>query len=212
METVAVIPAYNEEDSISSVVKETKKFVNRVVVVDDASTDCTARVSKEAGAEVIEHEKNKGYLATLKTGFRSVDADIIVTLDADGEMDPAFIPKLIEPIEERRATLSLGRREKVPRVSERFLSFIAGPLVDVKDTGTGYRALKKNLAEKMELRGLCPCGTFVLEASRHGADIVEVPVVNRQIKKPRGIAWRHLVQVWYVLVEGLAGETFDLSG
>jgi len=122
------------------------------------------------------------------SGFESVDADVFITLDADGEIDPSFIPELVDPIEKGEADLVLGERDEVPRISERFLSWLAGFSVDVSNTGTGYRAISGELAREMELRGVCPCGTFVLEAEQLGGKIVEVSVENRNIDKPKEIA------------------------
>ncbi len=199
MKTAAVIPAYDEEERIGDVVREAREYVDEVLVVDDGSADSTAEAARESGAEVIEHGENRGYLRALRTGFRSVEADVIVTLDADGEMDPSYIPVLVEPIESGEADLVLGSREEVPRVSERLLSALAGLRLDVSDTGTGYRALTCDLAKRMELEGVCPCGTFVLEAKKLGAEILEVPVVNRKIRKPKGVAWKHFLQFWYLV-------------
>lgn len=199
MGIAAIIPAYNEEDRIGSVIEETKKFVDRTVVIDDGSSDRTAEVSREAGAEVLVHDGNKGYLEALKTGFNVVQEDIVVTIDADGENDPKFIPRLVQPILEGESDLVLGKREHVPRISERFLDLITGLVIDVSDTGTGFRAIGSNLAKKLKLKGRCPCGTCVLEARELGARIKEVPVKSRRVNKPRKIAWEHLPQLWHVI-------------
>lgn len=200
MKTIALIPAHNEGERVGDVVRELNEYVDRIIVVDDSSSDDTAEAAREAGAEVVTHEENRGYLEALKTGFRKIDdEDVVVTLDADGEMDPSYIPHLLGPIERGEADLVLGRRGEVPRISERFLSSLAGLSVDVSDTGSGFRALRGELAKGLELRGVCPCGTFVIEAHRLGAEIVEVPVEMRAIQKRRGIAWKHLLQFLYLL-------------
>ena len=81
----ALLPAYNEEVSIGSVVLRTRQFADRVIVVDDGSLDRTAEVAALAGAEVLRHEENRGKGAALKTGFKSLNGDsIIVTIDTDG--------------------------------------------------------------------------------------------------------------------------------
>ena len=201
LKIAAIIPAYNEGNRIGGVVREVDDFVDEVVVIDDNSSDYTVNILEGLDVNLVRHEENKGYLASLRSGFESTDADVFVTLDADGEMDPSFIPDLVEPIEKGEADLVLGKREKVPRVSERFLSRLASFSVDVSDTGTGYRAIRGGLAREMELRGVCPCGTFVLEADRLGGKIVEVSVENRDIDKPKGMAWKHFFQFWYVIKE-----------
>ncbi|KXA96080.1 hypothetical protein AKJ37_06070 [candidate division MSBL1 archaeon SCGC-AAA259I09] len=198
MRTVAVIPAYNEESRIGGVIEEVKDFVDRVIVVDDGSGDRTGEVAEEYGADVVRHETNSGYLKALKSGFRNSDEEVIVTLDADGEMDPSYIPELVEPIRKGEASLVLGVRKRVPRVSERFLSALSGLKVDVSDTGTGFRAIRGELARTLELHGVCPCGTFVLEAEKLGAGIAEVPVETREVEKPKRVAWKHFIQFWHV--------------
>ncbi len=205
METVALIPAFDEADGISEVVKEVSEYVDDVLVVDDGSHDKTAEVSEEAGARVVRHERNRGYLRSLETGFSESDADVVVTLDADGEMDPSHIPKLLKPVENDDADLVIGKRRSVPRISERFLSSLAGLSTDISDTGSGYRALRTVIAREMDLKGLCPCGTFVLEAEELGARIVEVPVETRGIEGSRNVAWKHFFQFWYVLKSLVSG-------
>lgn len=200
MQTVALIPAYNEESRVGDVVREVKDYVDRVIVVDDGSTDSTANAARKASAEVFAHGINRGYLESLRTGFERInDATITITLDADGEIDPGYIPDLVRPVEEDEADLVLGRREHIPRLSERFLNSFAGLSVDIEDTGTGFRAISSDLAKRMDLVGVCPCGTFVLEAKKLGGRIAEVPIRSRKVEKTRGIAWRHFLQFWYLV-------------
>ena len=107
----AVIPAYNEELSIGSVVISTNKYVDHTIVVDDGSSDNTAEIAAKAGAEVINHIQNMGKGAALKTGFDAVkDTDIIVTIDSDGQHNPDEIPKLVKPIEDGEADIVNGSR------------------------------------------------------------------------------------------------------
>ena len=195
-----VIPAYNEGERILKVLKETKKYVDEIIVVDDCSTDETAEISKQY-ADVLQNESNLGYLRSIKKGFKHASGDIIVTLDADGEHDPKYIPKMVEPIKEDEADLVFGKRNVIPRPSERVLSKIAELKVNTVDTGTGYRALKKELAEKLELNGYCTCGIFALEAYRKGAKMTEIDAPTIKINKPKNVAWTHFPQFFKVLVE-----------
>ncbi|MFP3872783.1 MAG: glycosyltransferase family 2 protein [Candidatus Natronoplasma sp.] len=194
----AVIPAYNEEERIEKVLKETSQYVDEIIVVDDGSTDNTAEIARLYG-RTIEKDSNQGYIDSIKRGFKAAEGDIVVTLDADGEHDPAFIPELIEPLKEDDADLVLGKREKVPRWSERVISRLVRLKVGVEDTGTGFRALTGELADGMELFGYCTCGTFVLEAVLLGAEVEEVEAPVRDVKKPKKIAWQHLFQFFIVL-------------
>jgi glycosyltransferase involved in cell wall biosynthesis len=195
----AVIPAYNERDRIAEVIKESGRFVDEVVVVDDYSTDGTGEIARNAGARVVVNQFNKGYIGAIKTGFQKARGGTLITLDADGEHDPGDIPMLMKPVLEGKADLVLGRREKISRTSERFLNWLTNFKVKVADSGTGFRAIKGELARKLNLEGNCTCGILVLEASSYGARITEVPVVLRSISRKRRIAWGHFWQVYYVL-------------
>ncbi|HUS75047.1 MAG TPA: glycosyltransferase family 2 protein [Methanothrix sp.] len=107
----AILPAFNEEVSIGSVVLRTKQYADRVIVVDDGSSDHTAEVAAIAGAQVLRHAKNQGKGAALKTGFESLNSDaVIVTIDTDGQHDPADIPRLVQPILRGEADMVNGSR------------------------------------------------------------------------------------------------------
>ncbi len=130
-----------------------RQHVLRVIVVDDGSNDHTAEIAKLAGAQVVIHPTNQGKGAALKTGFQlAKDADVIVTLDSDGQHDPRQIPRLIEPILNKEADFVNGSRylngnggDDTPayrRVGQNVLDTatnISGKL-DVTDSQSGFRA------------------------------------------------------------------------
>ncbi|AAM05851.1 glycosyltransferase family 2 protein [Methanosarcina acetivorans] len=88
-----VLPAFNEKVSIGSTVLHTKRYADRVIMVDNGSSDRTVEIAEKAGAEVIVHETNKGKGMALKTGFEAAEgSDILVTMDSDGQHNPADIP------------------------------------------------------------------------------------------------------------------------
>lgn len=98
MNVCAVIPAHNEAETIGSIIQATKKYVDTVFVVDDASEDNTVEVARENGAEVIRHIINRGVGAAQRTAYMiamSDGFDYIVQLDADGQHDPKYIPTLL---------------------------------------------------------------------------------------------------------------------
>jgi len=106
-----ILPAYNEEVSIGSMVISAKKHTYNIIVIDDGSTDNTAEIARLAGANVIKHSSNQGKGAALKTGFKAVrDTDIIVTMDSDGQHNAENIKKLVSPIENGAADLVNGSR------------------------------------------------------------------------------------------------------
>lgn len=157
---VIVIPAYNEERTVAEIVKRSKKY-GTVVVVDDASRDKTSQVAKKAGAMVVRRKSNGGLGSALRTGFEKalgMNADIIVTIDADGQHTPEEIPKLIGRINEGYDFV-LGRRDlsKYPFVKKlgNFLlnlltNLIAG--TNIKDTESGFRAFRGAALKKFYLR------------------------------------------------------------
>jgi glycosyltransferase involved in cell wall biosynthesis len=197
-EVTVVVPAYNEADRIGSVVRELVQD-RSVLVVDDGSTDDTPDEARMAGATVVQQPRNRGYIAALKRGFQAASSDIVVTFDADGEHRPTDIERLVQPIRNDRLDLVLGARTTIPRPSERILNRLTQLKLDVRDSGTGFRALRRTLADELVLDTACTCGTFVLEAASKGARIGERPIQTRTVQKPRGIAWQHGEQWFHVL-------------
>ncbi len=114
-----VIPAFNEKDTISNVVRSTIKY-GVVIVVNDASTDNTGELAKEAGAVVVSHSENKGYDRALNSGLEKADQlnlDAVITFDADGQHSSDALPVYIGLLKEGIA-LVLGVRPKTQRFSE----------------------------------------------------------------------------------------------
>jgi len=200
----AVIPAYNEEKTIEAVVKEALSHVDEVLVVDDGSTDSTARRAEEAGARVLK-QRNAGVLKATERGLGEATGDIIVTLDADGQHDPSEIPILIEPILRGEADLVMGIRPELPYLSERMLTSLTSMRVPIGDASTGFRAVRREIAKKMSLHGACLCGTFVLEAHRRGARVAGVPISIKEREGERRIQTRHFRQFFTVLLDVLKG-------
>jgi len=109
---LACIPAYNEEQYISDVIKKSLPHVDSVIVCDDGSTDNTAKIAKDSGAIVIS-QKNQGYGAAISTLFeyaRNQNAQIMITLDGDGQHNPDQIPLLIDTITTHNVDVTIGSR------------------------------------------------------------------------------------------------------
>ena len=148
----AIMPAYNEELCISGIILGSKKYVDRVIVVDDGSTDNTAEIAALAGAKVIRHSSNKGKGAALKTGFKAArTSEVIVTLASDGQHNPKEIPKLIAPIINGEADIVNGSRyingnkKDTPsyrRIGQTVLDKATnlGSGLDITDSQSGFRA------------------------------------------------------------------------
>lgn len=113
MKVLAAIPARNEKKAIASVVMLASEHVDKVLVVDDGSTDKTALIAKVAGAEVVSHAVNRGKGEAILTAFKWAnknDFDVIVFIDGDGQHDPDAIPDVVEPIKNNRADITIGSR------------------------------------------------------------------------------------------------------
>ncbi len=157
-ETVAVIPAHDEEDTIFEVVRETLKYVREVIVINDGSRDRTAEKARKAGAIVLDNPRKMGLCHTMLRGLKVAserDGRYVVTLDADGQYLPEEIPYLIYPLHQGQAEVVLGSRlkgtiEYMPLVKRfgnwaftRVLRKFSG--VPISDGQTGFRAFKKEI-------------------------------------------------------------------
>ena len=188
---VAAIPAFNVERTIARLVLEAQKFVDVVLVCDDGSTDCTAEIAERMGADVIRHEKNFGYGAAIKTLFtmaRELNADVLVTLDGDGQHDPREIPRLIEPVLENKADIVLGSRflgEKengVPRYRGwgiKLISKLTGAASNHKfnDAQCGFRVYGHKALSGLSLveNGMGASVEVLMKSQKNGLTVVEVP-------------------------------------
>lgn len=194
MKVVAVIPAYNEGKAIGPVIREVKKQVDLVVVVDDGSSDDTGTVAAENGAIVLQHIVNRGQGAALKTGTEfalGAGAQAIVHFDADGQQDPAEIKEMLQPVLNGQAEVVigsrfLGRESNMP-LSRRLL-LKAVPLftwvfsgINLTDPHNGFRVLSRQAAEKINISQdkMAHASEIIDEIARHKLKCVELPVTVR---------------------------------
>jgi Glycosyl transferase family 2 len=189
-----VIPAYNESESVGAVIAAIPPEVcgvqTAVLVVDDGSRDGTAEVAEAAGADVARHVINRGGGAALRTGYRlmaDAGAEIVVTLDADGQHLPAEMPRLVKPVLDGEVDLAhgsrvLGAADANTRSREfgivffnRLVSFITR--TKVSDCSNGYRAVRASVLPKLVLRQeQFHTSEFLIEAIKRGVPATEVPV------------------------------------
>jgi len=186
----ALLPAYNEEISIGSLVLRTRQYADRVIVVDDGSSDHTAEVAALAGAEVIRHNENFGKGAALKTGFASLNGDaIIVTIDTDGQHDPADIPRLVQPILSGEADMVNGSRylnghkNDTPlyrRLGQKVLDTATnfGSGLSISDSQSGFRAFAGQIKNVFHFQqnGLAIESEMLADAAAAGLRIQEVEI------------------------------------
>jgi glycosyltransferase involved in cell wall biosynthesis len=186
---VAAIPAFNEERTIAKLVLEAQKHVDVVLVCDDGSTDSTAEIAERIGADVIRHDRNLGYGAALKTLFmmaRELNADVLVTLDGDGQHDPREIPSLVEPVLENKADIVLGSRfldkeNGVPcyrRWGIRLISRLTGAASNhtFLDAQCGFRVYGRKALFGLDLveNGMGSSVEILMKARKQGLTVAEV--------------------------------------
>jgi len=181
------IPAFNEEQVIGDVVKKSMQYVDKVVVCDDGSKDNTFKEAKDAGAEVIRHEKNLGKGAATKSLFeyaKKIQADVVVTIDGDGQLLPEEIPKLMIPILEKKSDIVIGYRfddsTEMPtyrKIGNKVLDTVTNLASDLpfRDTQSGFRAYSKKAIESIKFinKGFGADSEILVDASRKGLNISE---------------------------------------
>jgi glycosyltransferase involved in cell wall biosynthesis len=204
---VAAIPAYNEEYFIGTVVTNSKKYVSQVVVIDDGSTDGTSPTAIANGALVLRHETNGGYGKAIRHCFdmaREDNVDILVTLDGDGQHNPAEIPRLVGPILRREADLVIGSRflkspqvtfknqqTDMPRYRKFGINIITGLFnvgskTRVSDAQSGFRAYNRTVLDSISLTetGMAVSVEILVKARDKGFTIYEVPIsCNYQLNR-----------------------------
>ena len=190
MRICAVIPAFNNETTISKVVEKTRREIDHVVVVDDGSTDETARFAADAGAHVIRVSKNRGKGNALRISFRYALAnnfDAIITLDSDLQHDPSEIPKFIRHHAINRSKIVIGARlygrGKMPRI--RYANNIIGTYTfswligqPVEDSQCGFRLYDREVMENIQILndGFEAEADILLRAGKRGYRIGFVPI------------------------------------
>jgi glycosyltransferase involved in cell wall biosynthesis len=186
----AVIPARDAEATIGAVVEGLKRTVPgiEVIVVDDGSLDATAEAAARAGARVLRHAKNQGKGAALESGFTAaleIGAERVVALDADGQHDPEFAPRLLVALNDADVVIGSRNRDRADMpwlrratntVTTWFVSRLAGRALD--DTQSGYRAARAEV-----LRAVRPASRrfeyeseFLIGAARAGFRITSTPI------------------------------------
>lgn len=220
MRTVAILPAYNLEAGIGDVVRRTLPFVERVIVVADASRDATGEAARRAGALVPEVRSDRGKGRALIRGIaaaRELDPDIVVLLDADGQHLPEEIPVLLAPLAAGGVDLVSGSRLRgqlrtslVNRFGNHVLRLMSFAITGrwLSDTETGFRAFRARALFDMPLSA--PSyeieSEIMLRALARKLAIVEVPITVPFAV--RGVTVRDGLKVaWYKLRFGLGLRT-----
>jgi glycosyltransferase involved in cell wall biosynthesis len=221
---VAAIPAFNEEATIARVVIGSGKHVDKVIVCDDGSSDMTGEIAERLGAEVIRHERNLGKGAAMRSLFdfaKRLGADVVVTIDADGQHDPDEIPKLIEPILSGKADIVIGSRSlkasgmpRYRRIGRRVLdqATVAAGHAKVADTQSGFRAYSKEAVQSLEVSefGIGIDSEILMKAK--GFRLAEVPI-SCKYKGVKGSTYNPIDHALSVLgtIVTLVGERHPMT-
>ncbi len=192
LELTIGIPAFNEEKNIASIIINLKKIATKVIVCDDGSTDSTAMIAKELGAIVIEHHKNQGYGAAIRSIFlkaKEIESKILVTIDADGQHDVKDIEKILKPIKDDKCDIVIGSRflddvQNVPTYRKFGINVItkitnASIKDSLSDSQSGFRAYNKKVIESISPSetGMGVSTEILIKASNKNFKIGEVPIV-----------------------------------
>ena len=158
MKVIIGIPAFNEEKNIGSIVAKLKKKYDQIIVCDDGSSDMTETIASSLGAHVVRHDKNLGYGSAIKTIFNEagkLEADVLVTFDADGQHQISEIDSVLQPIYENKADIVIGSRflgetKDLPRYRKIGIKTITGLThvmtgSKITDSQSGFRAYSKKI-------------------------------------------------------------------
>ena len=192
MKIIVGIPAFNEEKNIAVLIIQLKKIADKIIVCNDGSTDLTSEIAEELGATVINHEKNLGYGAAIRSIFlksKDLGGDILVTFDADGQHRIEDINRVINPIINGESDLVIGSRfldeseKEVPKyrkVGIKVITKITNATIkkQLTDSQSGFRAYSKKVLNELnpsEL-GMGISTEILIKASAKNFRISEVPI------------------------------------
>jgi glycosyltransferase involved in cell wall biosynthesis len=192
LEIVIGIPAFNEEKNIASIILKLKKITNTIIVCNDGSSDLTSVIAEELGAIVINHSKNLGYGAAIRSIFlkaKEMNSDILVTFDADGQHRIEDIETVIQPIIENKTDIVIGSRflneeqDQVPeyrKVGIKIITKVTNASINQKitDSQSGFRAYSKQVLEKLTPSdvGMGISTEILIKSSKMEFKILEVPI------------------------------------
>ena len=235
--TIVGMPAYNEAKYIGSLVLQARQYANEVVVVDDGSTDYTAKIAELAGASVVRHVENEGYgsaIQSILAEAKKQNADILVILDADSQHNPEEIPVLVKAVSEG-SDVVIGSREMqrklitpYRRMGQKVLSRLThiASRRKLSDTESGFRAYSRKAIATLELKekGMAISSEIVSEATAKGLKVTDTPIsviytkdgsTLNPLRHGFGVLHRIIVMISErrpLLFFGLFGSIFMLLG
>lgn len=186
------LPAYNEEENIAEIIEKLKKITPNIIVCNDGSSDQTGLIAEKMNATLVNHAKNMGYGASIKsifTKFMEVDGDILITFDADGQHRIEDIQKVVEPIMNNDADIVIGSRflgdgdEEVPTYRKfgiKTITNLTNAALDSKitDSQSGFRAYSRKVFPSIipSEQGMGVSTEILIRAGKNNFRIKEVPI------------------------------------
>lgn len=193
MEIAVGLPAYNEEKNVGAIISSLQELGYSVIVCNDGSSDQTGKIAEKMGAVVVNHEKNKGYGAAIKSLFfkaKEINCDILITFDADGQHNVSEIKNVLTPLTSEKADIVIGSRfmgkgeEKIPKyrkIGIKAISKISSLSQDlnIKDTQSGFRGYSKKALDVINPTedGMGISTEILIKASKKNLKIIEVPII-----------------------------------
>ena len=192
MKIIVGIPAFNEEKNIGKIIVNLKKITNEIIVCNDNSTDSTKEIAEQMGATVVNHERNLGYGAAIRTIFlkaKEMDADILVTMDGDGQHRIEDLKTITKPILEKQSDIVIGSRfleneekniPKYRKIGIKAITKLANVSLEnpITDSQSGFRSYSKNAIQQINPseNGMGISNEILIKASKLKMKILEVPI------------------------------------
>ncbi len=207
-----LIPAYNAEETIGSVLQKVRPLGCDVIVVNDGSSDQTSQIVKSHGAFLIEHHRNLGKGAALRTGFAYIlqkDYSLVITLDADGQHDPSEIPSLLQAFRKVQPDLVIASRAGAfDRMTflRRFWNRLGVRAVsrrchaDITDSQSGFRLIRTKMLRDLSLRttGFEMELELLIKACQKGFGVLSIPISVQRVDGTRSSHFRPITDTWLV--------------
>jgi glycosyltransferase involved in cell wall biosynthesis len=190
MKITVGLPAYNEEKNIAKIIVQLKKVADQIIVCDDGSTDSTSIIAESLGAIIIKHPKNLGYGSAIRSIFlksREINSEVLVTIDSDGQHKIEDIEKVVKPVVDGRADVSIGSRfldkhDNAPKYRKLGINIItkvtnSSLSEKITDAQSGFRAYNNKVLQALTPSdsGMGISTEILIKSSNLGFKIAEVP-------------------------------------
>jgi len=207
-----LIPAYNAQETLGSVLRKVEPLKIDIIVVDDGSSDETKRVSPEMGVHLLSHPVNLGKGAALRTGFQYIlqkDYEVVITLDADGQHNPSEIPFLLRIFQNVKPDILIASRAaEFGKMTflRRFWNRLGVKAVarlchsDITDSQSGFRLIRTSLLKEVNLS----TSRFetelelLIKACKKGFSVLSIPINTQKVDGTSSTHFRPVADTWRV--------------